>query len=699
MSQLNFNPAARMVDTFAAPEVRLSNDGTALQQLASSLQSLQPSLQRYADVATQEERKQRLEEAYDFIREREVTNMGQLKKLVDAGELDENSNPWKLRLVNRLVAKREFAAVASQIEADLLQDPAVRDSDDFGFVQQETLRRLNERMPELDVQTAATLAGDYEGFVQDFVGRHAARRVGERELNAQEAFVTELTQQLSGSPAAMAALVDGSSRPEIQALADATVNGLQNTLNTLERTTSAPKVRAYAVSAVVQAAVEARNPKVAEVLLSRLTVAGSPVGSIVSPAQMAEIREKVTRAEIDEFRLSAARDSLVDEQGLTAVYSALEQAAGRGENLANVKIPMDGLTPEGRLKVNSFREAIDRRRAEEKFGEAAAAVMTGTFDDREVEFELAFIAFGYPGQEAYGRLRQFQNLRESNVWGTTSPARKIEIDSIVRSEDSTASKRDRLVSLAAGGRMSEADFNSAYNRIVQQSTPSGRAVESMVQSARAQFLTYATSGLMSDPSNMAPSLDPTKAPELRAEAEGELRIAVSDLDAKLWNFLSQNPEADAATLDAFIRESVDEASRSIGGFGRDDYSANLQLIRTRDKLLVQPVVTDFRGSLFFENGQFAVRAGGNTAAFPGSPRLFSDPADFDARVDNVLQDLGAGFDLKQAVAVLQSQLSVLGKSDKALRRRLEAQIREYSDFLQSEQSQPTGPVRPLPGAE
>lgn len=699
MSQFNFNPAARMVDTFAAPEVRLSNDGTALQQLASSLQSLQPSLQRYADVATQEERKRRLEEAYAFVREREVTNMGQLKKLVDAGELDENANPWKLRLVNRLVAKREFAAVASQVEADLLQDPTVRDSDDFARVQQEALRRLNERMPELDVQTAASLAGDYEGFVQDFVGRHAARRVSGRELVAQEAFVTELNQQLKGSPAALAALVEGSSRPEIQALADATINGLQNTLNTLERTTSAPKVRAYAVSAVVQAAVEARNPKVAEVLLERLKVAGTPVGSIVSPAQMDEIREKITRAEIDEFRLAAARDSLADERGLSMVYAQLDEAVKQGQSPLTAQVDLSALSPEARLKVEGLREAIAQREAQAKFGEAAAAVMSGTFQDQQVEFELAFVALGYPGQQAFQRLREFQSLREQGVWGTTTPDRKVEIDSIIRSTDSTASKRDRLVLMARGGNVSEADFNSAFNRVMQQATPSGRAIESMVNGARTQFSSYALAGLMSNPDNLTVSADPTKGPELRAEAEHEMRLAFSALDTKLWNFLSQNPEADAATIDTFIRENVDEASRSIGGFGRDDYAANLTLVRTRDSLLSQPVVTNFRGKMFYENGQFTVRAGDRTGAFPGTPRLFADATDVESRMDYVLQDLGAGFDLTQAIQVLQSQLSLLGRNEKALRRRLEDEIKSMHETIEQSNSTPSGPARPLPGAE
>lgn len=693
MAKISLNPVANPVDTFAPAEIRGKSSGNALMQMARSLSALEPKLERIAGQYDEAERNRQLAEAVKFQQERQLRNMDEFKSAVDRGEIDEAENPWMMVAVKQLVAKRQLRSHAAQVESELLSDPAYRETDDFDSLQTELQSRIASPFADIDAFTLRSVTPDIERFVDGYMTRHKSRRLTEREYEAQDAFVSQLRQEFSGPAAALQALpaaLDGDGDPEVQALARGTVGRVQSFLDGYGRVASTPKVRSVALASIEDAAVNAKSPELAKVLLNRLTVGGESLIDSVGSDYMTDLNEKITRAELDDYRLERAREQAADDIQLREALDVFDRAFAESgnSNPFSVEIARGDLSPAAWQKVLDHQQTLAQRSAEERYTKASSDLLAGRFDKADrASFLQAMYALGYPGFEGVRRFQAVENMLQGDAWGTLSPLAFAELESLYHTPGTTRDQKlDFLMQLAERQEIDQPTFKQYLSAAWSSETASGNTREVMIRAGIERFGQLVHAGLRRDESNF--TRDPDRGMILDPDLQAQVHIESGRLASELRKYLDANPNADGDTIDSYINELVDTRSKSLGGFTYSQFDSQIGVISVRNELMDQTVVTDFRGKMKWSDGQLmVVSPDGATGPYPGTPRLFASEEDLRLRGRDVFETLGLA-SYSDLVSLYRQQLNTLRPADAPLRKAILKELEILQQYSARAQTKP-----------
>jgi hypothetical protein len=176
-------PAAQIVDTFAAPEVRATNDGTDLLQISAALQSFNPQLERFAAARENALQTQQNNQAVTDFQSGMYKNMKDLKAAFDAGEIDQKAMPYRALMLKKLVASEDARQRVNQIRKAYLEDTTGLKSADTEQVSQWIDQQLTGVTDELDGWSARFMSESLLAGRSQLLAEHQS--ISERKIQAK----------------------------------------------------------------------------------------------------------------------------------------------------------------------------------------------------------------------------------------------------------------------------------------------------------------------------------------------------------------------------------------------------------------------------------------------------------------------------------------------------------------------------------
>lgn len=679
MNPINYTPAARPVDTYSRPEVRLGNSGSAFASLAESLQIIQPSLNRFTQMVSEKERVDGLDQAARFLQQNQLESIGQYNEMVKSGQIDENENPWKMKFTRQMLAKQQFRSVAAEVQSELLTDPQWKSSDDFAGLQSEVLRRTHDKMGDMDNATLVAVTQDYDAFAGDFLDRHQRRRLDEREDESREAFMGAMSTALTGSPAAMSALVEDSDSPQVKALADATVENVQGILSTFAMSAPPAKARQFAALVIAEAAIAAGDPRVADVLLERLQVEGIAIGTAFTPTDRAKIVSQIERGQMDKARTAVSADNELSARRLAAAKATLRGQVDQKVSPLNAKVDLSELGPDELREYTSFVNFLNGKIADERLASAASKVIGGRFTPEvQAEYEVVLVGLGASGLEALNRLNSFRQAKNKTEWGETSREVIMELHDLHMSGMTMNQKIDALVDISNTGRISQADFQAAFDRISRMDDVTQGTIQAIIGEALTRSEVFLREGYLQDPNRY---VNLGEGPELNMESENDLKMALAVTNMRIYSFLGDNPDATEEEIMTYVDGVIDDVSGKAGGFTRDKREKNTEKTTSIRSIQNQRVFVNRDGNVMFDKGIYKVTlSSGGTYPYPGNIRMFEDTEDFKNRFDHA-SSVGVPMTPEGHIQFFKSQIAALNPStDRTLINLLRKAIKAHEDY-------------------
>lgn len=118
MDRLNFSPQASPTGQYHRPEVRASDAGSDLAQIAQALGQLSPKLASVSNQLFAADLANREAEVKKYLAEKQITNQKQFKALVDAGQIPWAANPWSRYFADTLIAGMEVEKTGRDLFAE-----------------------------------------------------------------------------------------------------------------------------------------------------------------------------------------------------------------------------------------------------------------------------------------------------------------------------------------------------------------------------------------------------------------------------------------------------------------------------------------------------------------------------------------------------------------------------------------------------
>jgi hypothetical protein len=224
-------PQARPVDTFHRPDEALLPTGPSqTRQLVEALGGLQPSLNRYADVAMAEETQKQLSAGEQAVlADQRYQNRRALKDAVASGKIPAAQNPWFLQGMRQQVYRIEGEKYDVALRKAYAESDSRNNEDISDFVGSFTSKYLEGVGADpSDPETARILTPLVERANANVIDRHRAERDQAHEQAVEDNTSIEIGLQLDkmgetgGSPEDYAHLANGVIQEHMQ-------NGLDGT--------------------------------------------------------------------------------------------------------------------------------------------------------------------------------------------------------------------------------------------------------------------------------------------------------------------------------------------------------------------------------------------------------------------------------------------------------------------------------------
>ena len=643
MSQVQLRPTAAPFDLFSpGPTQVRANAGSGLLETARALSSFSNDLRAFAAQASQDTQQASAAEAQALQAERRFKSLKDLKAAVDAGQLHEDDNPWKMAFLKKLVARGMFLNSRFSIEDEYRKDKALWAADTVAPVDQfltQKISTITEGMGPWELEAVAPAA---EEFRQSFLMQHQAEGRRRRDAETEAGFQRNLAAEYRAALPLLQRRADAEAFPnaprfteEDAKILETYTKRIQFLTKTAEQVTPKEKVRAWAQKAIADLAIETGDVDSAEEMLSSVKVAGE---SIKDEGLLEAIRRKVSDRDIEKMRDEQFRDAVSQERAFkeaqTLLVTRREEIAketGKPVNSFDITVPLDRLNGESLLKLQQLREALNSDTATRELSRFLTATSGRTPSASEEASFYELQVLGQPGLVAIENYKRFGKLMKEQSWGEDTPQGLAQLAQLYSSPASPREKIDTITGMAERREVSESTFKRYIDSFAAPKTT--QVTDGILRTFSNQLESQ-----LSLAAQLRPGMVDEETGRLTPAAEFQIRNALGrfNLEALSWIDANHATGFDAPTLEKALANLTNKWV-STGGMT----SAEVQSILPYTDVVLRVnrgegiPGQDIRWDP--ESRSLSMVLGNTLRPLPGAMPRFADVKDFETRGDSIAE--------------------------------------------------------------
>lgn len=287
LPRVGLQPAARPVDTFAAPEVRMGQgaaDGRTLGELAQALSQFNGNLSTVADRWIGASNARANEQG--IVDGATTKNQEAFKAAVARGDIKESDNPWYIEGIKQSWAQVQSRQAVQQFQVWYDSSPEaapIRSADNPAEVDAAFDEKVGPILRTFDTHQIAAVLPELQQSKHSLTQNHLARRSQERVVEREQLYQNVQRSNVSAVSAGITALHDLEGDSHAEELLGTAAASVQATLDQAATSMDRSALLKNTVSALFDRAEHGADPRMARAIMDRVKSDGKTLTDLFEP--------------------------------------------------------------------------------------------------------------------------------------------------------------------------------------------------------------------------------------------------------------------------------------------------------------------------------------------------------------------------------------------------------------------------------